>query len=62
MEATVSYQIREDDPTINNNNKDNLSITNILSNIPSINPIIILLSISIFIYSLCLMYGLYSFL
>lgn len=63
MEATVCNQIKE-------NNTDNLyktnpppikSIINNLSNVlSSINPITFIMSVLVFIYSLCLIYGLYS--
>ena len=63
MEGTVSNHIREGDT--NNLDKINppstLSIINNLSNVLfSISPISFIISVLVFIYSLCLIYGLYS--
>ena len=63
MEGTVSNHIREGDT--NNLDKTNplstLSIINNLSNVLfSIHPISFIMSILVIIYSLCLIYGLYS--
>lgn len=63
MEGTVCNQIKEG----NTNNLDNLSslsiksiIVYLLTSLSCIHPISFITSLLVFIYSLCLIYGLYS--
>jgi hypothetical protein len=59
MEGTVSDLIKEGDT---NNIHIKNPITKLIDSLSSIHPIIVILSTIIIIYSLALMYGLYSFL
>ena len=59
MEGTVSDQIKE---SVTNNIDTKSSTNKLINSLSSIHPIIIILSTIVIIYSLALMYGLYSFL
>lgn len=59
MEGTVSDQIKE---SVTNNIDTKPSTNKLINSLSSIHPIIVVLSTIIIIYSLALMYGLYSFL
>jgi hypothetical protein len=64
MEGTVCNQITEDDTNNNIGNIDNLSIKyiiiNLLTHLSCIHPISFIISTLVIIYSVCLIYSLFS--